>query len=402
MPLFNYEARDRKGKVHRGVLKANSKQELQQKLLKKNLRLLHANEKKESIWTKEIYIGSPVKPIDFIIFLRQFAILIKSGVSIVESTRILGAQTESKALKKALQKIEVELREGSSLSSACQHHPHIFSPLFVHMLQAGEVSGTMDTTLERLADYFDKQYRTKQKVKSALTYPAVISIITVCIVTFLLIYVIPTFVDLFEQFDGELPFITRVVIGTSNWFIEQFWLVLLLILIFVISFSIFFYTKSIRIYLDNVILKMPLIGKLYQKSIIARFSRTFSSLLASSVPILESLTLTEKIVGNEVIAKVLRKARNSIETGNSLTEPMKEHWAIPPLVTQMVAIGEKTGSLDYMLSKVADFYEAEVETATDQFKALLEPMMIIFLAVIVGTVVLAIVVPMFQIFNNIQ
>lgn len=402
MPQFNYEARDRRGKIHKGVLEAASKQVLATKLKESGLRLLQAEQKKESIWSKEIYIGNPVKPIDFIVFLRQFAILIRSGVSIVEGTSILGAQTESKVLKKALAQIEVELREGSSLSSACKKHPHIFSPLFVNMLMAGETSGTMDTTLERLADYYDKQYRTRKKLQSALTYPIVIGIITLFIVTFLLTYVIPTFEDLFVQFDSELPFITSAIIAISDWLMNNILIVLLIIVLLFVIFLLIFYNKSTRIYIDYAIMKMPLIGKLYQKALIARFTRTFGSLLENSVSILESLILSERIVGNLIVSDVLQKARRSLETGNSLTEPMKKHWIIPPLVIQMMAIGEKTGSLDYMLQKAADFYEAEVETATDQFKAMLEPMMIVFLAVIVGTIVLAIVVPMFTIFNTIQ
>lgn len=402
MPQFNYEARDRRGKIHKGVLEAASKQVLATKLKESGLRLLQAEQKKESIWSKEIYIGNPVKPIDFIVFLRQFAILIRSGVSIVEGTSILGAQTESKVLKKALAQIEVELREGSSLSSACKKHSHIFSPLFVNMLMAGETSGTMDTTLERLADYYDKQYRTRKKLQSALTYPIVIGIITLFIVTFLLTYVIPTFEDLFVQFDSELPFITSAIIAISDWLMNNILIVLLIIVLLFVIFLLIFYNKSTRIYIDYAIMKMPLIGKLYQKALIARFTRTFGSLLENSVPILESLILSERIVGNLIVSDVLQKARRSLETGNSLTEPMKKHWIIPPLVIQMMAIGEKTGSLDYMLQKAADFYEAEVETATDQFKAMLEPMMIVFLAVIVGTIVLAIVVPMFTIFNTIQ
>lgn len=401
MPQFNYEARDRNGKIHRGVLEANSKQVLTRKLQQKGLRLLKAEEKKESIWTKEIYIGSPVKHVDFVIFLQQFAILIRSGVSIVEGTKILSSQTESKVLKKALQQIEVDLREGSSLSSACRRHEHIFSPMFINMLQAGEASGTMDMTLERLADYYDKQYRTRQKLRSALTYPSVIAVITIVIVTFLLLYVIPSFEELFNQFDGELPMITKFILSTSDWFIKNFWVISVLFVVCFTTFSLFLKKQSARVYIDYGILKMPLIGKLYQKAILARFSRTLGSLLENSVPILESLILTEKIVGNEILAKVLRQARLSLETGSSLTEPMQKHWMIPPLVTQMITIGEKSGSLDYMLHKVADFYEAEVETATDQFKSLIEPIMIVFLAVIVGTIILSIALPMFTIFNNI-
>ncbi|WP_243292068.1 type II secretion system F family protein [Bacillus sp. FJAT-47783] len=402
MPQFKYEARDRKGKIHQGVMEATSKQILTQKLKENGLRLLRAEHKTKSIWTKDIYIGNPVKPIDFIVFLRQFATLIRSGVSIVEGTNILSSQTESKVLKKTLAQIEVELREGSSLSAACSHHPHIFSPLFINMLLAGEASGTMDTTLERLADYYDKQYRTKKKLQSALTYPTVIGIITLLIVSFLLVYVIPTFEELFSQFDSELPLITKTIISISDWILTHLWLVFFIAITIFILLSLFFYKKTTRIYIDYVIIKMPLIGKLYQKALIARFSRTFASLLENSVPILDSLVLTERIVGNEIISSVLRQARASLETGDSLADPMKNHWIIPPLVVQMITIGEKTGSLDYMLHKVADFYEAEVETATEQFKALIEPVMILLLAVIVGTIVLAIVVPMFTIFNTIQ
>ncbi|MBY0123964.1 type II secretion system F family protein [Bacillus sp. S/N-304-OC-R1] len=400
MARFKYTGRDRKGKVE-GVINSSSKREAMFKLREEGIRVVNITEVPESILTKDISIGNPVKLQHFVIYLRQFSTLLKAGVSVVDSTKILSAQTESKALKKALLDIEQELREGNPLSDAAAKQKKIFTPMFINMVRAGEAGGNMDETLERLADHFEKQHNTRQKITSALAYPLVVGIIAVAVVIFLLVSVVPTFVAMFEDFGGELPAITRFVLNSSEFMQKFWWLIILLFIAFAVTIAILRKNLQTKYYLDYFILRIPIFGKMLQKAVLARMTRTLSSLFTSSVPILQAMTIVEKVVENEVMARVIRDSRDSLEKGRSLTEPMKKHWAFPPLLTQMIVIGEETGSLDAMLGKVADFYEKEVENSTDRIKSLIEPLMIVFLAGIVGTIVTSIMVPMFEIFNQV-
>jgi type IV pilus assembly protein PilC len=401
MARFKYSGRDRT-KKRSGTITAGSKREALAKLREEGIRTTEIFEVPETLLTKEINIGNPVKLQHLVIYLRQFATLLKAGVSVVESTNILARQTESKALRKALLDIEAELREGNQLSQASAKHDKIFSPMYINMVKAGEAGGNMDETLERLADHYEKQHITRQKVVAALTYPAVIGLIAIGVVIFLLVSVVPTFVGMFADFGGELPRITKFVLGASEFMQGFWWLILLFILAVVILFSFAKKNKKSKYYLDYAILRMPIFGKLMQKAVLARMTRTLSSLFTSSVPILQALSIVENVVENEVVSRVVRESRDSLEIGQSMTGPMKNHWAFPPLVTQMISIGEETGSLDGMLGKVAEFYEKEVETSTDQLKSLIEPIMIVILAGLVGTIVTSIMIPMFDIFNHVN
>ncbi|MFP5114416.1 type II secretion system F family protein [Bacillaceae bacterium C204] len=401
MARYKYEGRDRRGKKQ-GTVHAGSRREAMLKLKEEGIRVIGMTEVPETIMTKDISIGNPVKIQHFVIYLRQFSTLIRAGVTVVEATAILALQTDSKALKKALLDVEQELREGNPLSEAVSKHKKIFTPMFINMVRAGEVSGSLDETLERLADHFEKQHYTRQKIVSALAYPAAVGIIAIVVVIFLLVAVVPTFVTMFADLGGQLPAITRIVLSASD-FMQSFWW-LVAIFIFLIVFAIITINKNIRTkyYFDYFLLRMPIFGNLLQKAALARMMRTLSSLFTSSVPILQAMSIVEKVVENEVIAKVIQESRDSLEKGRSMTEPMKSHWAFPPLVTQMIVIGEETGALDAMLSKIAEFYEKEVETGTDRLKSLIEPIMVVLLAGLVGTIVAAIMVPMFTMFDQFQ
>ena len=401
MARYRYSGRDKRGKKQ-GVVTAQSKREAMVQLKEKGIKVTEITEIPETLLTKEITFGSTVKLQDFVIYLRQFATLIKAGISVVEATSILAEQTESKALRKALLVVEQDLKDGNPLSTATAKHKKVFSSMFVNMIRAGEATGSMDETLERLANHFEKQHYTKQKIISALTYPIAIAIIAFIVVIFLLVSVVPTFVDMFADFGSELPAITKFVLSASEFMQKFWWLVGLLVVGMVVGITLVKNNKSSKYYLDYFLLRLPIFGKILQKAAIARMTRTLSSLFSSSVPILQAISIVENIIENEVIAKVLVKSRSALEQGQSLTVPMKAHWVFPPLVTQMIAIGEETGSLDEMLAKVADFYEKEVDTATDRLKSLIEPIMIVFLASIVGTIVSSILIPMFEIFNHVQ
>ncbi len=399
MARFKYEGRNRGGKTQ-GTINAASRREAMVKLKDDGIRVIEMNEVPETLMTMDITLGNPVKLEHFVIYLRQFATLLKAGVTIVEATEILAFQTESKGLKKALMEIEQELREGNQFSEAISKHKKVFSPMFINMVKAGEVSGNMDETLENLAEDFEKQHYTRQKIVSALTYPAVIGILAIGAVIFLLVSVVPTFVTMFADMGAELPGITKFVLASSEFMQKFWWLLLLVVIVIVLFFMYIKKNKQTKYYLDYALLKMPIFGKMMQKAALARMMRTLSTLFASSVPILQAMSIVEKVVENEVISKVIRQSRDSLEKGRSMTEPMSSHWAFPPLVTQMISIGEETGALDAMLSKIAEFYEKEVEQVTDRLKSLIEPIMIVLLAGIVGVIVLSIMMPMFSMFDQ--
>lgn len=399
MARYKYTGRDRRGK-RQGTVYAASKREAMIKLKEDEIRVIELTEVPETLLTKDITIGNPVKLQHFVIYLRQFATLIKAGVTVVDATGILAYQTESKALKKALFHVEQELREGNPLSEAVAKHSKIFTPMFINMVRAGEVSGNLDETLERLAEHFEKQHYTRQKIVGALTYPMVIGVVAIAVVIFLLIGVVPTFVTMFADMGAELPAITRFVLGASEFMQSFWWIIALFVVVIIILITYVRKNRETKYYLDYMLLRMPIFGKMLQKAVLARMMRTLSSLFTSSVPILQAMQIVEKVVENEVVAKVIRESRSSLERGRSMTEPMKAHWAFPPLVTQMITIGESSGALDSMLTKIAEFYEKEVETVTDQLKSLIEPIMIVILAGLVGTIVTSIMVPMFEMFNQ--
>ncbi|MFC7373007.1 type II secretion system F family protein [Fictibacillus iocasae] len=401
MAQFSYVGRDKSGKKRKGSIIGLSKREAVLKLKEKGISVIQLEEMKATLLNKEISIGRRVKSQQFVIFLRQFATLLRAGVSIVDSTHILSGQTESKALKNVLSDVEEELRQGNALSSAMAKHKDIFPAIVINMIAAGELGGSLDETLDQLATFYEKQHYTKQKIVSAMMYPMIVGVVAVFVVIFLLAKVVPAFAGMLEDAGGELPPITRAVLSASHFVQNFWWLFIALALVSYLAIYLIRQKPSSKYYLDYAILKTPIFGKILQKSSIARMTRTLSSLFSSSVPILPALSIVEKVVENEVIAKVLRQSRDALESGQRLTEPMKKHWIFPPLVTQMIAIGEETGSLDEMLSKVAEFYEKEVESATDRLKSLIEPIMIVILASIVGTIVISIIVPMFQIYNTV-
>jgi type IV pilus assembly protein PilC len=401
MAQFQYLGRTRTGKRQKGTINGTNKREVIQRLREKGVAIIEINEMKESLFKKDISLGNPVKYQDFVIYLRQFATLLQAGVSLVEATSILGKQTESKPLKKALLALEEELRAGMPFSESAAKYKKIFPPMFINMMRAGEASGTVDEALDRLAMQFEKQYQTRQKVISALAYPVVIGFIAIFVVMFLLTSVVPTFAGMLADVGGELPALTKFVLGASDVVQKLWWLSFIVIFAFIAGLKVVKGNPVSKYYLDYTILRMPIFGNLMQKAVLALMTRTLSSLFASSVPILQAMSIVEKVVENEVIGRVLKESRKSLENGEPITGPMRDHWVFPPLVVQMISIGEGTGTLDQMLAKVADFYEMEVENATDRLKSLIEPIMIVFLAVIVGTIVLSIMLPMFQIYDEI-
>lgn len=403
MPVYRYVGRTERGLLKRGTIESKSRNEAIRLLRERGIRPREVKETKTTIFNKNISFSSKrVKNQHFVVYCRQFAALIRAGIPIVEATNILAQQTESKALKNALFDVEKELQSGIAFSSAVEKHPKIFPPLFVNMVRAGEMTGSLDNTLERLATHYEKQYALKKKVQSTMTYPIMLLLMIIGVVIFLMVSIVPNFITMFEQFGSDLPAITQAVVNTSE-FIQSYWLILLLAVFIIISIFTLLFKKNEAFHygIHVALLKMPIFGKLLRLSAIARMTRTLSSLFSSSVPILQALGIVEKVVANPVIGKVVRESRESLEKGNPLSEPIKNSWVFPPLVSHMTAVGEQTGSLDFMLEKIADFYEEDVERTVDSLKSMIEPLMIVILAVVVGFIVLSIMIPMFTIYTEI-
>ncbi|USG64670.1 type II secretion system F family protein [Brevibacillus ruminantium] len=402
MLTFHYEAKDRTGKRKRGKIEASSKPAAIVELKRQGLALLSIEQEAKGLLQREIHFGKPVKSKDFIVFLRQLATLIRAGIGIVDSVHILSQQSESKALRKILIEVEADIRKGGQLSEAFAKHPKVFQTMFLSMIRAGEASGSLEIVLDRLATYYEKSHYTKEKIKSAMMYPLTVGILSIAVTMYLLINIVPTFVTMFASFHAELPAMTRMVMSASDSLVRSWYLYIIGIIVVYFIVRIVVNTSYGRYLLDYATLKMPIFGKLLQKGALARMSRTLSTLFSSSVPILQALTIVEDVVGNKIISQAVHESKTSLREGRPLSEPLKRAWVIPPLVSRMIAIGEETGSLDQMLEKVADFYEAEVENAVDKIKTLIEPLMIVMLAAIVGTIVLAIMIPMFEMFGKVR
>ncbi|GEN46814.1 type II secretion system F family protein [Alkalibacillus haloalkaliphilus] len=402
MASFKYIAADYNGNEKQGKLEAYNIDLAKARLRDEGLKIESIEEVKQSIWTKDIHFGNPVKNRDFVVFLQQFAALLKAGLTIVDSLNVLREQTKQKQLKSALYYVEIDMRQGSSLTNALKKHPEIFSNIFVNMVHSGERSGSLEETLSKLADYYHKHYKTSQKVKSTFAYPVTVGLVAIGVVIFLMMYVVPEFIDMFSQFDASLPIVTQVVLGISGLLTSYWYLFGLIALLFSLILIMVLQRDHLRKKVDYYLLKSPGFGSLILKSNMASMTRTLSSLLYNNVPIIQALQLTEQTLKNKVIKQTLQDAESSLKQGESLVKPLRQHWAYPYLVTQMIEVGEKTNSLPEMLGQVATFYEDDVDTATDQLKSLLEPLLIITLSVIVGTIVLAIVIPMFELFNQIN
>ncbi|WP_079479521.1 type II secretion system F family protein [Halobacillus salinus] len=401
MAYFKYKGRDRRGRLKEGRVKADNQREANMLLQEQGVTVSQVQQM-EGILYKEIQFGRPVKNRDFVIYLRQFSTLIDAGISIIQATYILQDQTDSRSLKHTLADVADDLEAGRSFSEAAAKHRKVFPLMFINMMRAGEVGGNLDEILDRMATYYEKQYELRQKIMSALSYPIVVGMIAFSIVIFMLSFVVPRFADMFRSFDSEIPPFTNFILGLGAFFGAFWWL---FVFIPVLLFALYKYglnNQTFAYYVDYTKMRVPYFGKLVQKAALARMTRTLSSLFNSSVPVLESVQITERVVENKVIERQLQQAREALESGESMAKPMMDHWAFPSLVTQMISVGEKTGALDQMLNKAADFYEKDIDHATDRIKTLIEPVMIVILALIVGSIVLAIAVPMFSIFENIQ
>jgi type IV pilus assembly protein PilC len=339
--------------------------------------------------------GVPQK--DLVVFTRQFATMIDAGLPLVQCLDILSQQTTNKVFAKILGQVKVSVESGATFSESLRKHPKAFDELYVNLVAAGEVGGILDTILTRLANYIEKAVKLKRQVKGAMTYPIAVSIIAVLVITVLLWKVIPVFEAMFKDMGaGSLPALTKFVIALSNGFLHNVHWIVLGIIAIVVGFTVTLRTPKGRFFFDTFILKVPVIGPLLRKVAVARFTRTMGTLLSSGVPILDALEIVAKTAGNVVIAAAIRHAKQKISEGKDLAGPLMETKVFPPMVVQMVGVGEQTGAMDAMLQKIADFYEDEVDVAVAALTSLMEPLMMVFLGGIVGTLVVSMYLPIFE------
>nr|WP_163971636.1 type II secretion system F family protein [Oceanobacillus halotolerans] len=395
---FQYTGKRISGQKIKGKIEADSKKEALTELEKNGLIIFGIDETKP--WNKDIVLNKKVKHKDFIIFLRQYATLIHAGISISDATKTMVKQTDNYALRTALIDIDKQLDQGQALSKAAERHPKVFPTLLVNMIHAGEASGKLDEILNQMADYYEKEYENRQKVISALTYPSIVGVITIFLSMFLLVFIVPQFVSMFNSFGEDIPAFTQFVLNLSNFVGSYWWVLFVVVVLLAILYKYFMQYEAFAYRMDIIRMKFPFLGVLVHKGALVRMTQTLSTLVNSAVPILQSVEITERVVGNHVIRDVLAQSRKSLEVGESLAKPMNDHWAFTALVVQMIQIGEKTGTLDQMLAKAADFYEEEVNQLSERIKTLIEPLMIIILTVIVGSIIAAVIIPMFSLFET--
>ncbi|MEL7061008.1 MAG: type II secretion system F family protein [Acidobacteriota bacterium] len=401
MPNFSWKGRTSAGKVEQGVIAADSREAAQAILRRRNIAVSNLQEKDGKRIPLMPKIGGGVPSKKLSIFTRQFSVMLDAGLPLVQCLEILGGQEDHKIFKGILEQVRSDVEQGTSLAEAMRRHPPAFDNLYVNMIAAGEAGGILDIILQRLSNYIEKAVKLKNQVKSALTYPIAVIVIAVGVVAIILLKVIPVFESMFAAMGAELPFLTRVVIQASGILQSYFgWLALLTVLTF---FALREWKKTYRgaRVLDSLTLRFPVLGMLMRKIAIARFCRTLATLTSSGVPILDGLEITAKTSGNAIIEDAIMSVRNAVEEGKTISGPLSDTKVFPAMVCQMIAVGEQTGALDAMLSKIADFYEDEVDTAVAGLMKLIEPIMIVFLGVVIGTIVIAMYLPMFSIITQI-
>jgi len=340
--------------------------------------------------------GAKVKDRDIVIYTRQFATMIDAGLPLVQCLGILEEQTENPRLASTIGKVKADVEGGQAYAEALKAHPRIFSDLYVNMVAAGELGGILDTILARLSAYIEKAVALKAKIKSAMTYPAAIVAVSILIVIFLLVFVIPQFAKMFEEFGATLPAPTRVVMGISYYAKRYIVFVIIAAIIGARIFKSYYRTHRGRLVVDAALLKLPVVGMLLRKIAVARFTRTLGTLVSSGVPIIDSMEIVAKTSGNAVVEEAIMGAISSIKGGESISKPLGDADVFPPMVIQMIAVGEQTGALDAMLAKIADFYDEEVDTAVASLTSLMEPLIMVFLGAIIGGVVVAMYLPIFK------
>ena len=401
MAQFEYTAKNAtSGQILKGTMDVPTRDEVIAFIRKNRMILVSVREAPTQLTFK--MPGGGVKTRDVVIFTRQFSTMINAGLPLVQSLSILAQQTENKTLKDITKAVVYDVEAGNTLADALAKHPKAFSGLYVNMVAAGEAGGILDTILMRLATFLEKNDALVRKVKGAMVYPAVIITVAIIAVAVLLVFVIPTFSSMFASVNMELPLPTRIVIGASDVLTRFWWAILLGGILLVLGFRSYYSTPDGRKNIDGLLLRAPVLGDLLRKSAVSRFTRTLGTLISSGVSILDGLEITAKTAGNRVVHDAVMQSRQSIAGGETIAGPLQASGVFPPMVISMISVGEQTGGLDEMLTKIADFYDAEVDVAVSALLSLMEPVMIVVLGVIVGGMVVAMYLPIFDMVNAIQ
>src|SRR3954449_1730811 len=402
---FEYKVRDTAGKIKTGKLDAESQAQVATKLKSMGYAPVSITQANAGM-SKELTIpGFGKKKVtlkDLAVFSRQFATMINAGLSLLRALNILVEQTENKELTRVLAEVRNDIETGNSLSSGMAKHPDVFPPLMVNMCRAGEVGGFLDSVMLQIATNYEAETKLRGKVKSAMTYPVVVLCIALLAVVGMLLFIVPTFASLFSTLGGTLPLPTRILVALSGGLKIMVIPLIVLIIAGVQVWKRIKRTPRVRNIVDPLKLKLPVFGELFRKIALTRFSRNLGTMMKSGVPILQSLDIVAETTGNVVLERATRAVQESVRTGESLAGPLKEHPVFPPMVVQMMAVGEDTGALDTMLGKIAEFYDQEVEATTESLTALIEPLMIAFLGGIVGSMIIALYMPIFKIFDLIK
>jgi type IV pilus assembly protein PilC len=399
MPTFAYSARALNGEILNGEIELPTREEVVGYLVRQRLRPITVNTKSRDF---NIQIGTGIKTREVVIFTRQFSTMINSGLPLVQSLTILAEQTENKYFSKVIAQVLLDIQAGQTLADSLRRHPKVFTDLYVNMVAAGEAGGILDVILMRLALFLEKNDALARKIKGAMVYPAVMLIVVIGCTTILLWKVVPVFAQMFTGAGLALPMPTRVVMGLSNFLQSYMWMLVLAVIALVLAVRQYYKTDSGKLLIDRMMLRMPVLGNLLRKSAVSRFTRTLGTLVSSGVSILEGLQITARTAGNRVVHDAVMKSRASIAGGATISEPLKESGVFPPMVVQMINVGEQTGGLDEMLSKIADFYDDEVDAAVSALTSILEPIMIVVMGVVIGGIVVAMYLPMFDMINAVK
>jgi type IV pilus assembly protein PilC len=399
MPTFAYSARALNGEIQSGEIELPTREEVVGWLVRQRLRPISVNTKARDI---NIQFGTGIKTREVVIFTRQFSTMINAGLPLVQSLTILAEQTENKNFQKIIAQVLQDIQAGQTLADSLRKHPKVFTELYVNMVAAGEAGGILDVILMRLAQFLEKNDALIRKIKGAMVYPLVMLIVVVLCTTILLWKVVPVFAGMFTGAGLDLPAPTKVVLALSNFLQHYMWLVVLFWIVFVFALRSYYKTDNGKLQIDRIMLRFPVLGNLLRKSAVSRFTRTLGTLVSSGVSILDGLQITARTAGNRVVHDAVMKSRASIAGGATISEPLKESGVFPPMVVQMINVGEQTGGLDEMLSKIADFYDDEVDAAVSALTSILEPIMIVVMGVVIGGIVVSMYLPMFDMINAVH
>jgi type IV pilus assembly protein PilC len=397
MPRYAYEARDAAGRTVAGVIEARDERALIANLRPQGYTITSVREEKKAFDISSLFrFRGRVKVKDITVFSRQFSTMVNAGLPLMQALEILARETDSIPLRRLLDKVRADVGAGLPLSEALKKHPETFTRLYTDLVKAGETGGALDIILQRLASYLEKSQSLRRKVRGALTYPAVVAFVAFALTGAIIIFAVPFFANVYESFGAQLPVPTLILLAISRAITGYFWLVALALIGLVLLIRQYAKSDRGRLNLDRILLKLPVFGPLFRKAAVARFARTFAVLVASGVPILEALEVVARSSGNRVIEISVLKARDDIREGELISDPLQRSGVFPPMVTQMVLVGEETGSLEEMLTKIADFYDEEVDTAVSTLTTLIEPIMIVILGAVVAGIVVALYLPIFR------